>query len=149
MSGQRDYAAAMQDNDAPRVLVVDDDPAERLVLEKPLRLAGFATRGAGSLRAAVEACRCWRPHLLVLDLLLPDGSGADLPRLLSADPRLLLPVVVVASGHAAEACRRGWVPHAAAYLTKPADPQRVLEHAPSPRSPLVRHGRGGGEEFCS
>lgn len=129
MSGSRDYSAAMHDRDAPRVLVVDDDAAERMVLEKPLRLAGFTTRGAGTLQAAVQACRGWRPHLIVLDLLLPDGSGADLPRLLRAGSSLPLPALVVASGYAEEACRRRWVPGAAAYLTKPADPRWVLEHA--------------------
>ncbi len=66
--------------DAASVLVVEDDPALRASLEEILAPHGYRVSVAGSLaegRAAADACS---PDVAVVDVKLPDGSGAELAR---------------------------------------------------------------------
>jgi len=62
---------------ATRVLVVDDEQAILRGLAIVLRDAGYAVEGASSKAAALAALSNRPPEALVLDLVLPDGSGVD------------------------------------------------------------------------
>ena len=63
-----------------RILVVEDDRASRAAMMRLLRGRGFDVRGAASLAGGLQSLLApdWRPDALVLDLMLPDGSGAEL-----------------------------------------------------------------------
>ncbi|MCL4821111.1 MAG: diguanylate cyclase [Vicinamibacteria bacterium] len=61
-------------------LVVDDDPGLVATLEIALRDEGLAPSAAGSLGEARAALRSGLPAALVVDVMLPDGSGFDLVR---------------------------------------------------------------------
>jgi two-component system OmpR family response regulator len=69
----------------PRVLVVDDEPYLADLVATALRYEGFDTATAGSGRAALSTVHTFRPDLLVLDVMLPDGSGVDTCRQLRRD----------------------------------------------------------------
>jgi DNA-binding response OmpR family regulator len=64
---------------APRVLLVEDDAAVRDALLGLLTLAGFETLAATSVAGAVEQLS-FRPDIVLTDISLPDGTGADLLR---------------------------------------------------------------------
>jgi len=57
-----------------RVLVVEDDPSSRRALVLLLRLKGFQTNVASTIREAIEQLQS-NPGCLLLDLMLPDGNG--------------------------------------------------------------------------
>jgi len=59
----------------PLVLVVDDEPAIRVALERALRLEGFAVRTAADGAAALAAVAAEPPAAIVLDVVLPDLDG--------------------------------------------------------------------------
>jgi DNA-binding response OmpR family regulator len=59
----------------PVVLVVDDDEAIRTALERALRLEGFAVQLAEDGRRGLELAEQRRPHLIVLDVVMPGLSG--------------------------------------------------------------------------
>ncbi len=61
-----------------RVLVVEDDRTTRLILVSALRSAGYRVREAGRLDEARRLLAEETPDLLVVDGLLPDGTGMDL-----------------------------------------------------------------------
>ena len=67
----------MPDNTHPseHILVVDDDPGFRSLLETILAGEGYAVTTAGSVAAAILACGKRQFHLIVSDLKLPDGDG--------------------------------------------------------------------------
>jgi len=63
-----------------RVLVVDDDAAILRAVQRGLQGAGFDVRGVESAQALREIFARWKADVIVLDLLLPDGDGADICR---------------------------------------------------------------------
>ena len=83
----------------PRVLVVDDHPIWRQGVADGLEGAGFAVAGtAGDGAQALRVAAATRPGLVLLDLNLPDMSGAEVTRrLLTADPSVRV-LILSASG---------------------------------------------------
>ncbi|MEH1012828.1 response regulator transcription factor [Micromonospora sp. CPCC 206060] len=69
---------------AVRVLVVDDQPNIVDMLATVLRFHGFEVTTAGTAAEALRLARTEAPHLVVLDVLLPDGDGFTLCRELRA-----------------------------------------------------------------
>ena len=79
-----------------RVLVVDDEPQILRALEMKLRNAGYAVDTAATAKDAVAQASMRPPEAVILDLLLPDGSGTDVARELrkwSTAPILVLSAV--------------------------------------------------------
>jgi two-component system, OmpR family, response regulator len=68
-----------------RVLVVDDEPYLAELLGTALRYEGYETALAGSAADAFSQVARFRPDLVVLDVMLPDGSGLDVCRRLRGD----------------------------------------------------------------
>ena len=86
---------------AATVLIVDDHPAFRRFARRLLEEAGFAVVGeAVNAAGALTASRELRPEAVLLDVLLPDGSGLDVAARLadSDDP----PAVVLTSSRSAD-----------------------------------------------
>ncbi|HET6802821.1 MAG TPA: sigma-54 dependent transcriptional regulator [Casimicrobiaceae bacterium] len=101
----------------PHALIVDDDTNAAAALAELVRDQGFTTACAHSLEAARDLLGS-APDVILLDLMLPDGSGIELLR--DATARQLDTQVVVVTGHATlessiEAMRHG----ANDYLLKP------------------------------
>jgi two-component system nitrogen regulation response regulator NtrX len=109
------------------ILIVDDEPDIRLLVEAILRDEGFEARGAGNSDEAIAAYRARRPALVILDVWLQgsklDGIGI-LDVLHQEQPRV--PVVMI-SGHgtietAVAAIQRG----AYDFIEKPFNSDRLL-----------------------
>jgi two-component system, NtrC family, response regulator AtoC len=101
----------------PHALVVDDEEDAAEMMAALIAAEGFSVATAGSLRDARRQMALQSPDVVLLDLLLPDGSGMQL-----LDEIRTLPAteVVLITGHASvessvQALRMG----AADYLTKP------------------------------
>ena len=78
------------------VLVVDDEPQILRALQTNLRGAGYEVATAASAQEALSTAAMRPPDAVILDLVLPDGSGVDVARELrtwSAAPILVLSVV--------------------------------------------------------
>ena len=70
---------------AMTVLVVDDHPTFRRFVRRLLEESGFSVVGeAGDCKGALEAARALRPQAILLDVMLPDGSGLEIASTLSA-----------------------------------------------------------------
>jgi len=106
--------------DAP-ILVVEDDPDTRRLLEKVLALQGFAVRGAADSREFQEAIRRPPlPQLILLDVELPRISGFKLLTALRQHPQTsAIPVVMVTARTANKDLLYGLSLGADGYLSKP------------------------------
>jgi two-component system OmpR family response regulator len=101
-----------------RILVVDDEPNIVDVVSMALRFQGFAVESAGSGRDALAAVRSFDPHLLVLDIMLPDMEGFEVAERLGAQ-RAQLPIIFLTARDATQDKIRGLTSGGDDYVTKP------------------------------
>ena len=82
-----------------RVLIIDDDPTSRYLLQKLFADRHACVIEAENGRSGLFAARRSRPSLIFLDLMLPDFRGEDLLEVLKGDAELQqVPVAVMTSG---------------------------------------------------
>ena len=74
-------------NEAPRILVVDDEESITQLVSTVLRYEGFEVECAASGRAAMKLTDRFRPDLVVLDVMLPDLDGFEVYRRLRRPSR--------------------------------------------------------------
>jgi CheY-like chemotaxis protein len=111
-----------------RVLAVDDDPVIQRLLEVNLELEGYEVALASDGVEALEVARSFRPHVILLDVMMPRMDGWEACAQLKTDPELQDIPVVFLSARAQDAdVARGTAAGAAAYLTKPFDPVQLLD----------------------
>jgi DNA-binding response OmpR family regulator len=118
---------------AASVLVVDDDPRMRQVMQWALEDEGYAVVAAGDAAAAVAAAAVHRPAVVVLDYGLPQRDGASVAqelRAVMADAALPI-VLVTADGRASEKAERTG---AVGYLHKPFDMGELVRLVESARA---------------
>jgi DNA-binding response OmpR family regulator len=110
------------------ILVVEDDEVLNSVVCRYVSIAGYDCRPALDGGAALHAIEESPPRLVLLDLMLPDISGFDICKQLKSDPRTSkVPVVMVTSLSDDESRRQGMACGASAYLTKPFDPDQLIQ----------------------
>ena len=107
-----------------KILIIEDDAhIARLVQENMLK-AGFSCRVEGTGRGGLLAFQQMRPHLVVLDLILPDVSGYEIcARLRQVST---VPIVMMTARDGAEDQVHGFKLGADDYITKPFDPQLLM-----------------------
>jgi len=91
----------MQIGKKRRILLVEDEESITAPLSEALSREGFDTSVAGSASAAVELAKQVRPDLVLLDVMLPDGSGFDVARELRRDSRVPI-IMLTARGEEAD-----------------------------------------------
>jgi two-component system OmpR family response regulator len=101
-----------------RILVVDDEPNIVDVVSMALRYQGFAVESASDGAGAIAAVSSFKPHLMVLDIMLPDMEGFDVAKRLGAQ-RARLPIVFLTARDATEDKVRGLTMGGDDYVTKP------------------------------
>ncbi|MFY8032203.1 MAG: response regulator [Devosia sp.] len=110
---------------APHILVVDDDQEIRKLLARYLSEQGFRVSVAGSRREFNERIATEKLDLVILDVLLPDGSGLDLCRQLrQKQPQL--PVILVTALKEDVDRIIGLEIGADDYIGKPFNPRELL-----------------------
>ncbi|MGH9175993.1 MAG: response regulator [Vicinamibacterales bacterium] len=85
--------------DAVRILIVDDDPTIRSVLEALLEDEGFTPVTAANGREAVTIVRDDPPALVLMDLMMPIMSGVEAARALKTEPgTAAVPIIAMSAG---------------------------------------------------
>ena len=79
-----------------KILVIEDEPDIRKNLEYNLAREGFSVIGAASISEAESNLSMQTFNLILLDLMLPDGSGLDLCKKIKADSKTeSIPVIIL------------------------------------------------------
>jgi len=93
---RRDQDCVASNNLTGQILIVEDDVATRKILRRILEKQGWAVTEADSGRAALEKLKIARPHLILLDLMLPDMDGFELiGELRKSHSRDPIPIVAI------------------------------------------------------
>jgi two-component system KDP operon response regulator KdpE len=127
-------------SEAQRILVVDDEPQILRGLRVILTNAGYRVDAADSKQAALDAASVRPPDAIVLDLMLPDGSGVEVCREIRrwAD----LPIVVLSAIGDEREKVRALDAGADDYVTKPFGRDELLARL---RAVLRRAAENGAE----
>jgi two-component system KDP operon response regulator KdpE len=123
-----------------RILVVDDEPQIVRALKVILRGAGYSTDQAESKEEALNAVAVHPPDAMVLDLVLPDGSGVDVCT--EVRSWTSLPIIVLSAVGDEREKVRALDAGADDYITKPFGTDELLARL---RAALRRVSEDGGE----
>jgi CheY-like chemotaxis protein len=110
---------------APLILICDDEPSLRELMRVSLR-SDYAFAEATGAAEAIELLDTVRPNLVLLDVMMPGGSGLSVLEHLRKSPELQDTPVVVISAFTAE--RDHVAAHdagATSFLKKPFDPEEL------------------------
>jgi FixJ family two-component response regulator len=107
------------------IAIVDDEEHVRKALVRVLETSGFRARGFASGREFLQSCEVNPPACVLLDLAMPELSGADVLRALNR-AHMKVPVVMI-SAHEDQIARQECMREGAvAYLCKPLDEHALL-----------------------
>ncbi|MEO6398638.1 MAG: response regulator transcription factor [Tepidiformaceae bacterium] len=110
--------------EAARILVVDDEPMVTEVVERYLQREGYAVRTAADGAAAMDAFDDMRPHLVVLDLMLPQVNGMEVCRRIRESSKTPI-IMLTARGDEMDRIA-GFESGADDYLAKPFSPRELV-----------------------
>jgi signal transduction histidine kinase/ActR/RegA family two-component response regulator len=107
------------------VLVIDDDPATRDLLERSLSAADLTVMTAENGQDGLLLAQALRPDLIILDVLLPEKNGWEVLAELKADPELVdIPTIMLT---VVDERGRGLALGATEYLIKPIDSEDLTK----------------------
>ncbi len=110
-----------------KVLLVDDRPENRWVLQSMLEPLGFALQTAKNGQEAVQQTQQFEPDLILMDLMMPIMDGFEAIQAIRAAPDITQPRIVVVSAEAFQADRqRAKAAGSDDYLVKPIDESLLI-----------------------
>ena len=124
----RRVVAVRLGQEAPKGLVVDDQPENRDWLTKLLISIGFSVREAENGEAAIRSWEEWKPRLILMDVHMPGAGGLEATRKIKADPRGKQTAIVALTASAMEEDRRKVAQSGAdGFVAKPCREDELLE----------------------
>jgi CheY-like chemotaxis protein len=104
------------------ILLVEDNPANQMLIEAVLQDRGYVINLAGSADEALASIQAMRPDLILMDIQLPGEDGLSLTRRLKADSTLTSIPVVALTAHAMVTDRKlSLEAGCVGYISKPID----------------------------
>lgn len=129
-------------NERKTILYIEDDPGSQILVQRTLDFAGFRVVVASTGLEGVEAAVRELPHLILMDINLPDLSGREVTTRLRADDRLkTTPIVALTAQSQAGEREKALVAGMTGYLTKPIDIDKLPEQ--------VNHYLGGAKDILT
>ncbi|HZA56650.1 MAG TPA: response regulator [Candidatus Udaeobacter sp.] len=105
---------------AKTILIVEDNEHFRIILGSMLRSAGYKTIEAETGTEAIQKALSMSPHLILMDLDLPDATGIDVARKLKENPTTAaIPVIACSAWSMREWKEEAMNAGMADYLQKP------------------------------
>jgi two-component system OmpR family response regulator len=121
----------MQDNSRRRLLVVDDDRAERGRFDRLLTREGFSVEFAGDRGEALSKLSDGDYAVVILDLMKPRGGGLELLKeIRGAEPRMMRRIIVATAADNATVEQAGGL-GVHSVVRKPFDVHQVVDAARS------------------
>jgi adenylate cyclase len=119
-------------NDPQRILIVDDNEANRDILEARLKVHGYELLQAADGEEALAAVQRDHPDLILLDVMMPKLDGVEVCRRIKGDATLpFTPIILVTSKSDTKDVIAGLDAGADEYLTKPVDQAALVARVKS------------------
>ena len=121
-----------------RALVVDDEPSNRLVLRNTLEFAGYEVETANSGAECLEKMESVDPHVVLLDVMMPEMDGFQVCERLKRDERFQdIPIIFITALTDTKSKVAAFDAGAADYVTKPFQTREVVARANSQASLFI------------
>ena len=118
---------AKRDMSIKRILIVDDSPTERHVLNDLLTKAGFEVVASDSGEDAIHKSKQAKPDLILMDVVMPGLNGFQATRAISRDPETKsIPIILCTSKSAETDKIWGLRQGARDYIVKPVNRDELL-----------------------
>jgi two-component system, OmpR family, response regulator len=134
----------LEQEESVRVLVVDDEPSIVDLISMALRHHGFGVEVAGTGKEALDQVRRWHPHVMVLDVMLPDMEGFEVARRLSAE-HAEVPILFLSARDTTADKVRGLTTGGDDYVTKPFSLEELIARLRN----ILRHTGAALEQSSS
>lgn len=116
----------MEEERRPRVVIADDDPDIRRLVEMTVTNAGCDVTVAADGEEALERVREALPDLVILDVLMPRMDGWEVARALKSDPQTKsVPLMFLTSRGQEHDVLEGFDSGAVDYMVKPFSPREL------------------------
>jgi twitching motility two-component system response regulator PilH len=110
------------------ILVIEDDPDQRRLMERTLSTAGYRILTASDGQTGVESAQALQPALIILDVMMPRMNGYQAARALKHNPATAaIPILMVTTKQ--EPADQFWSSQvgADAFLAKPVDVTELIK----------------------
>ncbi|HEX5734912.1 MAG TPA: response regulator [Blastocatellia bacterium] len=109
------------------ILIIEDDEDTRFVYSVLLQMEGYLVTHVGTMAEAISRILSTNYDLIIMDVRLPDGDGVDLCFQIRSFNKIT-PIMFVSAAAFEKDVERGMKAGAQAYMTKPADANKLLEN---------------------
>ena len=112
-----------------KILIVDDQLEVRELVEVTLRVGDYQILKAKSGEEAIEIVRAEKPHLIIMDIMMPGGmDGLEATRILKNDPETkdCKIIILTAKGQQTD-IEKGFAAGADDYFIKPFSPLELIK----------------------
>lgn len=111
-----------------RILIVDDSPTERHVLNDLLTKSGYEVVASDNGEDAIQKAKSLKPDLIVMDVVMPGLNGFQATRAISRDPETrTIPIILCTSKSQETDKIWGMRQGARDYIVKPVNRDELLE----------------------
>lgn len=111
-----------------RILVADDNPENRTLLELMLAAVGFEVQGTADGQQAIQAYEAWHPHLILMDMRMPVMDGFEaITQIRALDNGDAIPIIVVTASPVFERRQEALRIGANDFLSKPFREAELFE----------------------
>ena len=111
----------------PHILIIEDDEDTRFVYNVLLQMEGYCVTHVGTMAEAISRILSTNYDLILMDVRLPDGDGVELCYQIRAFNKIT-PIMFVSAAAFEKDVERGMKAGAQAYMTKPADANKLIEN---------------------
>ncbi|XHX79907.1 MAG: GAF domain-containing protein [Stenomitos frigidus ULC029] len=92
-----------------RLLIAEDNVTNRYLLSEMLRIPGFELKSADNGQEAIELCKQWQPHLILMDWRMPVMDGVEATGRIKADAQTKQTVIIALTASALEEQRHAFL----------------------------------------
>lgn len=111
----------------PKILIVDDQPANIMLLQRKLEKENFEVMVAFNGKQCLQLCEATTPDIILLDIMMPEMDGIETCQRLKQIPKMQpVPVLFITAKNTKEGKLEGLNVGAVDYITKPIDLDETL-----------------------
>ena len=115
-----------------KILLVDDEPDILEILSYPLKNEGFQVHTANNGLEAINIAKDIQPHLIVLDVMMPEMDGIEACEIIRKDPKISNTLITFLSARGEDYSKiAGFNAGADDYVTKPIKPKVLVSKVKS------------------